>query len=131
MANPEKSSYAIPAEDVLPDNSNLWRHNRALAEELKKLRFKKAKPEVYNLFCAAAGIDGAINPTEAIDLQMDIDKFAESIEDPRDKIIFRAFLLGRIKQVELAELLDCCQATISNRLRRLIQGFKEFYLESD
>jgi CRP-like cAMP-binding protein len=125
----EKSTHKITAEAVHRDNSNLWRHNQELAAELKKLRFRKARPDVYNQFCECAGILGAVEPFASMDFQMDIDRYAERLTDARDQFIFQSFLVGRVRQAEIAEMLGCCQATVSNRLRRLVKGFAEYYRE--
>lgn len=129
MSGTQNATNHIPADQVNINNSNLWRHDPTLSAELRKLRFRKARPDVYNLYCQACGIDGAVDPTEAMDFRIDIENFVAKLTDPTDELVFRSFLIGQIRQREIAEMLGCCQATVSNRLRRLLKEFATYYKE--
>jgi hypothetical protein len=112
---------------VKRDNSDLYRHSNVLNKVLRRERFSKAKPEEYNLFCEAAGIDGFSSPFDDVDFKIDIDNFVTRLE-LIDKRIFNYFLLN-MRQREIAEVTGLSQPAVSNRLAKIRGMFKEFYTE--
>lgn len=122
-----KKSYAISADQVKPDNSDLFRYSSVLGNALKKCRFSKSKPEIYIDFFEAAGISGTVEPFEDIDLRVDIERFITTLSETDSKI-FKLYLF-KLTQTEIAKRVGVCQATVCNRLKALTNKFAEFYLE--
>lgn len=128
ISPPYPKKFTSP-DQVRPDNSDLYRYDTELAAALHKERFKKARPDEFSRFCEASGVTGLDDPFEAFDFQLDLEKFITALDDVKDRVIFQMFLLGRVKQTEIAEVVGCCQATVHNRLRKLFARFAEFYAD--
>ena len=121
------SSKRISPEKVKKDNSDLWRYSPELQSALRKEKFSKSDPEAYLAYKHALGEVTLVSPYEDVDLQMDLKKFKKRLKDT-DLEIFNLMMLG-MRQEEIAEVVGLCQASISNKLKKLRELFKHFYYD--
>jgi len=122
----------IGLDKLRKDNSNLWRIEgvgRTLMEELKKVKFKKVKPnhiDDLRNWVAVTGY-GETNPYTELDKKLDLEKFADSLPEEYQEI-FNLFL-ENLTVPEISVELGIPKPTLYSKLRFINQLYKEFYLE--
>ena len=117
---------SIPATKVKRDNSNLRKHSDELWRALRKLRFKKANPDVFTNEMAAEHISIQADPCS--DFNADVERFILEYLNVREAEIFRIYVFGgRIRQVDIGDMLGVSQATVANSINKALSLFKEYY----
>lgn len=116
----------IPAERVKKDNSNLRKHSDELWRALRKLRFKKACPDMFTNEMAAE--QSAMQADPGSDFSVDVEKFINEYLSDREANIFRLYVFGgKIRQVDIGDMLGVSQATVTNSINKALELFKEYY----
>jgi len=116
----------IPAEKVKKDNSNIRKHSDKLWRELRKLRFKKANPESFTNEMAAEEL--ALHTNPGSDFAVDVERFIQKYLSVREAQIFRSYVFGgKVRQVDIGDILHVSQSTVTNSLSRSLKLFKEYY----
>lgn len=117
---------SIPAEKVRKDNTNLRKHSDILWRELRKLRFKKAAPDMFTNEMAAEQLSLHSDPHS--DFVVDIEKFITTKLSKKEADIFRLYVFGgRIRQVDIGDTLGVSQSTVTNTIVKVLGMFKEYY----
>lgn len=121
------SSMRITPDKVKKDNSNIWQYSPELFSALRKEKFSKSDPEAYIAYRDAVGDLALSSPYDDVDLQMDLAVFKKSL-NKSDLRLFNLMLLG-MTQSEIAGVVGISQPTVSIKLKKLREQFKEFYYE--
>lgn len=117
---------SIPAEKVKKDNSNLRKHSDPLWRAMRKLRFKKANPDVFTNEMAAENL--ALQSDPGSDFNVDVERFITEYLSEREAQIFRIYVFGgKIRQVDIGDILGVSQATVTNSINKALELFKEYY----
>lgn len=117
---------AIPANRVNKNNTNIRNYSDGLWRELRKTRFKKANPNGYSNEVEAEERRAAAASDPVFD--HDMSRFIAEKLTAQEAEIFRLFLYGgKFGQVEIAAVLGVCQATVANKLARILRMVREYY----
>ena len=116
----------IPAERVRKDNTNIRKHSDILWRELRKLRFKKAVPDMFTNEMAAEQLSHQTDPHS--DFIVDVEKFITTKLSRKEADIFRLYVFGgKIRQVDIGDTLGVSQSTVTNTIVKVLSMFKEYY----
>ena len=116
----------ITANQVKRDNSNIRKFDDNLWRQLRKERFKKASPDLFTNEMAAEQQSHHLDPSS--DFNVDVEKFSDQYLSELEAKIFKLYLFGgKIRQVDIGELLGVSQSTVTNTLTRVLGIFKEYY----
>lgn len=117
---------SIPAEKVKKDNSNLRKHSDSLWRALRKLRFKKANPDIFSNEMAAE--QHALSTDPHSDFTVDVEKFIQEYLSEKEARIFRLYVFGgKIIQSDIGAILGVSQSTVTNSIRKSLELFKDYY----
>lgn len=116
----------IPWEKLRKDNSNIRKFDDRLWRELRKERFKPAKPDVYTNEMAAEAIVNQNTPNS--NFHVDVENFMTRYLSPQEAAVFKLFVFcGKIRQAEIGEILGIAQPTVAVILARVLGLFREHY----
>jgi hypothetical protein len=118
---------SINPEEVRRDNSNVWRYSKKIFLELRKEKFHKAMPQKHIQFCDFMGELALYEPFNEIDFKLDLETFRKTL-GPLDKRIFDLVVIGLIQE-EIKEVVGISQPSVSKRLAKIRESFKEFYCD--
>lgn len=148
---------SIPARRVRKDNSNIRMYSDTLWRELRKCRWKKhPEPENMDKFVGAQGRDeyfkqkqfkqvygtNSYDPFEDfvntqhyapivdIDFAWTLNSLANRYMTQQQKRITEHWLMGNMKQQDIATSLCISQSTVSNELKVIKDVLKRHYLET-
>ena len=116
----------VPVERVKKDNSNIRKYDDNLWRELRKLRFKKASPDVFTNEMAAEVAQLRLDPQSVFNV--DIEYFMDRYLSEQEAKIFSLYLYGgKLRQSDIGRLLGVSQPTVTNTIARVLGIFKDYY----
>jgi len=117
----------IPLKYVKKDNSNIRGFSDTLWRELRKTRYKPARPEAMTNQMAAEAYTK--HEDLAVEFRHDINRFIADKLSTREAVIFRMYLFcSGMTQTDIAHELGVCQATVAQTLKTVLRLVKEeFY----